>query len=440
MRVLVIGGGAAGLMASISAAKSGADVTIVEKNEKLGKKIYITGKGRCNVTNACESAEFLSNVSRNPRFMYSSFGAFNNVDMMDFLAANGLSIKVERGNRVFPSSDKASDVTKTLANAAKKYGVKVELNTKVKSLLVEDGKCIGAVARHNGQRCDFLADKVILATGGISYPATGSTGDGYKMASDLGIEVTKTYPSLVPIEATFAEGYKDEIGRSNSEGHEDATGRSNSEGYELSELAGLSLKNVTAKVLKGKKEIASEFGEMLFTHTGVSGPIIITISSIISGKYDINELQLFIDFKPALTLDELDKRLLREFDEAKNKEIKSVMRKLLPDSMTGPMLRYAGICEKQFVHEITKEQRGRIARSLKSFELKMKGLGGFNEAIITRGGIDVKEINPSTMESKKVPGLYFAGEIIDVDAFTGGFNLQLAWSTGYVAGKGATNE
>lgn len=431
MKIVVIGGGAAGLMAAISAAKEGSDVTILEKNEKLGKKIYITGKGRCNITNACDSEDFFKSVARNSKFMFSSFRLWSNEDMISFLEENGLSLKEERGKRIFPKSDKASDVTRTLENIARRLDVNIKLNTEVKEILFEEAegegttkKCIGVRAREFGSRIDYLADAVIIATGGVSYPTTGSTGDGYEFAKSAGHEVTDRSPSLVGFNASLVKKC----------GENETTIPSE---ISISELAGLSLKNVRASLYDGTKQIASEFGEMLFTHTGVSGPIIITLSSIISGKFEIEKLKLFIDLKPALTVEELDARLLREFDEAKNKRIRNVMRKLLPESLIDAVLAYAEIDRSVPIHEITRENRRSIIDALKKFEIKPSSLGGFNEAIITRGGVSVKEINPATMESKKVNGLFFAGEVIDIDAFTGGFNLQLAWSTGYAAGKGA---
>lgn len=412
MNIVIIGGGAAGMIAAISAAEEGAQVTLIEKNEKLGKKIYITGKGRCNITNAADEQEFFASIVSNSKFMFSSYGQFSNYDMISLLEQNGMPTKTERGNRVFPVSDKASDVTKTLEKIMRNLGVKIELHTEVKELLIEDGRCIGVIARKNGKRVDFVADRVIVATGGLSYPTTGSTGDGYKFAKDAGHDIAPTSPSLVSMKCTFADGTS------------------------VKELAGLSLKNVRATI----EGASSEFGEMLFTHDGVSGPIIITLSALISGKCNPKDIILTLDLKPALDEKTLDARLLREFDEAKNKDIKNVMRKLLPESLVSPVLSFAHVNPDEKIHDITKEMREGIVHALKNFSLKTSSLGGYEEAIITKGGISVKQINPKTMESKLVSSLYFAGEVLDIDAFTGGFNLQLAWSTGYAAGKGATNE
>ena len=453
--IIVVGGGAGGLMAAIAAAREGASVTIFEKNEKLGKKIYITGKGRCNITNDCDPDDFFAHVIRNPKFMYSSYYGFMAQSMMDLLKGAGLAIKTERGNRVFPVSDHASDVTKTLEKLARAHGVKIELNTPVVSLLIEnpphpeDGfyweenasgetKVTGVRVLRGGRREDIKADSVILATGGLSYPTTGSSGDGYKWAQDAGHKIMPLSPSLVPMLADHSQRLM------------------------LADMAGLSLKNVRATLYDGTKKIASEFGEMLYTHTGVSGPIIISMSAALSGKYFAKAqaqeaapktqtakkqvdkalsqpaaLTLEIDYKPALSESELDARLVREFDAAKNKSLKNVMHTLLPESAILPLLNQVEISPDSQIHDITKTQRTAIIKALKGFKLTITGLGGFDEAIITRGGICVKEIDPSTMHSKLAKNLYFAGEIIDIDAYTGGFNLQLAWSTGYAAGVSA---
>lgn len=446
MKIVVVGGGAAGLMAAIAASESGADVTLVEKNEKLGKKIYITGKGRCNVTNDCDPEDFFANTNRNSKFMFSSYYGFTAQAMMELLEGGGLKLKTERGNRVFPESDHASDVTKTLEKIARSHGVNIELNTTVKEILTQNenpaegeplkeekptteektpaeesrspSSVIGVRCTKAGKRVDFLADKVIVATGGITYPSTGSTGDGYRFATETGHKVTKTMPSLVALNAHLP---KEEFVR-------------------ISDMSGLSLKNVSARILCNKKVIFEKFGEMLFTHTGVSGPIMITASSVIANLGERafeGELTALIDLKPALTPEELDARLVREFDAAKNKNIKNVMRTLLPESLINAVLAQAQLDPEKKIHDITKEERKAILESLKSFEICIDGLRGYEEAIITKGGVSVKDINPSTMESKFVKGLYFAGEVLDVDAFTGGFNLQIAWSTGYAAGKSA---
>ncbi|MBQ0025756.1 MAG: NAD(P)/FAD-dependent oxidoreductase [Lachnospiraceae bacterium] len=408
MKVIVIGAGASGLLAAISAAQEGHDVTVFEKNEKAGKKIYITGKGRCNVTNACDRDEFFEHILRNPRFAYSMFSSLGNDDMMKLLEDAGLSLKIERGQRVFPQSDKASDVTKTLVSLAERLGAKFTYNAEVSNLICDESACHGVIV--NGQKVS--ADAVIVATGGLSYPATGSTGDGYKFADEAGLEVTETSPSLVPFTATI-------------------------DGYDISELAGLSLKNVKAGLYKNGTCLESEFGEMLFTHTGVSGPIILTLSARCE---DVKDTQLRIDLKPALTDEQLDDRLLREFDAAQNKAISNVMRTLLPASLITPVLIQSGIKPQAPIHEITKAERIALVKTLKAFALIVCDRRGFDEAVITRGGVKVSELNPKTMQAKKVKGLSFAGEVIDIDATTGGFNLQLAFSSGYAAGKGVSHE
>ena len=408
MKVIVIGAGASGLLAAISAAQEGHDVTVFEKNEKAGKKIYITGKGRCNVTNACDRDEFFEHILRNPRFVYSMFSSFGNDAMMKLLEDAGLLLKIERGQRVFPQSDKASDVTKTLVSLAESLGAKFTYNAEVSNLICDESACHGVIV--NGQK--ISADAVIVATGGLSYPATGSTGDGYKFADEAGLEVTETSPSLVPFTATI-------------------------DGYDISELAGLSLKNVKAGLYKNDTCLESEFGEMLFTHTGVSGPIILTLSARCE---DVKDTQLRIDLKPALTDEQLDDRLLREFDAAQNKAISNVMRTLLPASLITPVLIQSGIKPQEPIHEITKAERIALVKTLKTFTISICDRRGFDEAVITRGGVKVSELNPKTMQAKKVKGLSFAGEVIDIDATTGGFNLQLAFSSGYAAGKGVSHE
>ncbi len=408
MKIIVVGAGASGLLAAIAAAQDGHDVTVIEKNEKAGKKIYITGKGRCNVTNACDRDEFFEHILRNPRFTYSMFSSFSNADMMKLLEEAGLLLKIERGQRVFPQSDKASDVTKTLLSLAERLGVKFIYNTPVSQLICDEAGCHGVIA--NDQK--ILADAVIVATGGLSYPATGSTGDGYRFAAEAGIEVTETSPSLVPFTAVI-------------------------EGFNISELAGLSLKNVKAGLYKNGKCLESEFGEMLFTHTGVSGPIILTLSA---KCMDVKDTQLRIDLKPALTEAQLDDRLLREFEAAQNKAISNVMRTLLPASLIPAVLTQSNIEPSKPIHDITKAERMAIIKTLKEFTVNVCERRGFDEAVITRGGVKVSELNPKTMQAKKVRGLSFAGEVIDIDATTGGFNLQLAFSSGYAAGKGVSHE
>ena len=414
-KVIVIGGGAAGMMASISAVKEGHDVTLLEQNEKLGKKIYITGKGRCNVTNAGDAEDFFEHLVTNKRFMYSSFYGFTNYDMMEFLEKEGLKLKIERGNRVFPESDKSSDVIKTIEQALKNAGVKIILDTKVRTICIENNKngfsCCTGVLLENGKK--LSADSVIVATGGISYQATGSTGDGYSMAAKAGIKVKPCIPALVPL-------VTDEIW--------------------IKELQGLSLRNVIVSIWDKSKKLYEEFGEMLFTHFGVSGPCVLSASSYIGEMLEKKNLKLSIDLKPALTIEQLDKRILQDFDEVKNKQYKNSLDKLLPQKIIPAVIMKSGINPDKKVNEISREERQALVKSLKQFDLNITGLRGFNEAIITHGGVDVKEINPSTMESKKVKGLYFAGEVLDLDAVTGGYNLQIAWSTGYAAGKGIENE
>lgn len=390
-KVAVIGGGAAGMFAAIFAAKNKNEVHLFEKNERLGKKLFITGKGRCNVTNAADIETLLSNVRANPKFLYSAFYGYSNDMVMDFFEKEGCRLKVERGDRVFPVSDHSSDVISALERAMKKEGVKIHLHHEIKSL--EEVK-------------DF--DSVIIATGGMSYQATGSTGDGYRFAKDLGMKVTELTPGLVPF---------------------------NIEGEIPKMLQGLSLKNVTAAIYDGKKELYKDFGEMLFTHFGVSGPLILTGSSFISKQIKKGSLRLVIDLKPALTKEQLDARLLREFEEGKNKQFKNVLGSLFPSKLIPVMIDLSGIEPEKKVNEISRAEREAFVHLIKNFELKIVSLRGWNEAIITRGGVSVKEINPSTMECKEHPGVYFVGEVLDLDAKTGGFNLQIAWSTGYLAGS-----
>ena len=401
-KVIVIGGGAAGMMAAISASKEGASVTLIEKNEKTGKKIYITGKGRCNLTNACEDDEFFNSVVTNPKFLYSAYYGFNASSVMDLFEEAGLKLKIERGNRVFPYSDHSSDVIKTLNELLNKYDVNILLNTIVTS--VKPGK----VYTNKGE---FQCDSVIIATGGISYSSTGSTGDGYKFAKDLQHEIKEPKAALVPLETVEND---------------------------VPELQGLSLKNVNLDMFVNKKKIYSGFGEMLFTHFGISGPLVLTASSYIKAN-DCQKISVMIDLKPALSYEELDARVLRDFDVNKNKQFKNSLDKLLPQKIIPVVISRTGIDEEKKVCEITREERKRLVEVLKKFELHIKAKRSINEAIITQGGISVKDINPSTMESKLCPSIYFAGEVIDVDALTGGFNLQIAWSTGYLAGICASN-
>jgi len=408
--VIVVGGGAAGMFAAIAAAKNGHQVTLYEKNEKLGKKIFITGKGRCNITNATDMEELFDAVVTNSKFLYSSFYGYTNQNVIDFFEDAGVPVKIERGNRVFPISDHSSDVIRALEREMKKVGVKVCLNTEVKSVEAEKGKFNKVVLKDTTTQ---TADACIVATGGLSYRSTGSTGDGFRFAENVGHKVTQCFPSLVPMETK--EPW-------------------------ICELQGLSLRNVEAKILDGKKELYKDFGEMLFTHFGVSGPLIISASSYVGKKFmDKNgrkkELTLEIDLKPALTEEQLDQRVLRDFEENHNRQFKNAITKLFPTKLIPVMLELGGIDPEKKVNSIEKEERKQFVYLIKHFRMTLTGLRDYPEAIITKGGVNVKEIDPGTMESKLVKGLYFAGEVLDLDALTGGFNLQIAWSTGYAAGN-----
>jgi hypothetical protein len=447
--IVIIGGGAAGMMAAIAAARNSIgesnNITILEKNEKLGKKLFITGKGRCNVTNACEVEKVFDNVMEHSKFLYSAIYGFDNKAVMDFFEEAGCRLKIERGQRVFPESDHSSDIIKVLEKEMERLKVRVLLNTEVKKIdvspienddtdnndkVLSDKKSekksgkkklkytsqIRGVEIYNKKTSYIKADKLIIATGGCSYVLTGSTGDGYRFARELGHSVVKTYPSLVPFSIKEKWCY---------------------------ELQGLSLRNVRASVEVDGSEIYSDFGEMLFTHYGVSGPLILSASSFYvhhlekekDNSYNGKEVKLYIDLKPALTHEQLDKRVLREFDENKNKQFKNVINSLFPTKLVPIMPSLAGINPDKKVNEVTKEERERFVNVIKHMELTITGIRDYNEAIITKGGIATNEISPSTMESKLVKNLYFAGEVIDLDALTGGFNLQIAWSTGYLAGK-----
>lgn len=439
-KIIVVGGGPAGMFAAIGAAEQGHQVCLLEKNEKLGKKLYITGKGRCNLTNAGDMEDLFAHVMTNSKFLYSAFYACDNQQVISFFEKNGLKTKIERGNRVFPVSDHSSDVIATLQKVLKEKGVTVMLHTKVAGLITESwdkwaekkkkkeysSKVIG-VRLENGNK--LLADAVILATGGFSYQTTGSTGDGYRFAREAGHSVTDIQPSLVPFYTK--ESY-------------------------VPEMQGLSLKNVSVRIRDGKKVLFEDFGEMLFTHFGVSGPLILSASAAIKPKLQSfsrekavstetvfcvekgfsleKELIMEVDLKPALTEEQLDARLLREFEDAKNKQFKNSIHHLFPAKMIPVMLALSGIDPEKKVNEITKKERLNFVRLIKAFPITLCGLRDFNEAIITRGGIKVKEVNPSTMESRLVKNLYFCGELLDLDAMTGGYNLQIAWSTAYLAG------
>lgn len=442
--IAVVGGGAAGMMAALRAADGDCQVTIYEKNEKLGKKIYITGKGRCNVTNACEAETFFSNVVSNPKFLYSAFYGYNNERVCQFFEEHGCPLKTERGERVFPVSDHASDIIRALERTLRQKGVRICLSTKVKRILVkrlsqtekEEILLPGEKKKEKAVRsaaCGLeladgtavYADAVILATGGLSYPTTGSDGDGFLMAKELAHTVTNCSPALVPFETAQDWCHR---------------------------LSGLSLKNVEVSLLLDEKEIYSGFGEMLFTHFGVSGPLILSASSYYSaaveklrGRNEKKKKQtavtcrLLLNLKPALTEQQLDKRLLRDFEAARNKNFRNALDGLFPSRLIPVMLDLSGIDPDKKVHEITKEERKQFATLIQHLPLTVTGTRGYLEAIITRGGIRVQEVNPSTMESRLVKNLYFAGEMLDVDALTGGFNLQIAWSTGYLAGESASN-
>lgn len=413
---IVIGAGAAGMMAAISAAQNGIpgeQILVLERNEKPGKKIYITGKGRCNLTNACEVEELFLNVPRQAKFLYSAFYTFTNDRVIGFFEKAGMKTKVERGNRVFPASDHASDVIGALKRMMERYNICVRYHARVKRLLAENGAVCGVTLEDGGQ---FAAKRVLIATGGKSYPTTGSDGDGYALVAALGHTITELRPSLVPF--TAAE--------------EDALS-----------LQGLAPKNVRVQIIDSKnpkKVLFEDFGEMLFTHFGVSGPLMLSASAVVNDEIKKGNLTLFIDWKPALTEEQLDKRILKDFEENKNRQFKNALSNLAPAKLLPVLIKRSGIPEEKKVNEITKEERKNLTLCLKRFSVTLTGLRDFNEAIITRGGISLREVNPSTMESKLVEGLMFAGEVLDLDAFTGGFNLQIAWSTGYLAGLCAAEQ
>lgn len=412
MKVIVVGGGPAGIMSAISAAREGNTVILLEKNNSLGKKLLITGKGRCNITSSINIEDFIKNIPGNGKFLYSSFQNFTNEDIINLIESNGIKVKQERGNRIFPTTDKAGDVLNCFIKEIQKYkNISIKTNSKVQKILVENSLVKGVVLE-NGE--SLLAEKVILATGGKSYPSTGSTGDGYKFSKQLGHTIETTRGSLVPLTAENL----------------------------CQELQGLSLKNVKIQIVdtEKNKKIYEDFGEMLFTHFGVSGPTILSGSAHLLRYKNVekllkeNKIKLLIDLKPALTIEELDKRILRDFEELKNKAFKNSLDKLLPKKMIDVVIKISNIFSDKKVNSITKEERQNLVNLLKKFEITLTGFRPVEEAIVTAGGISIKEINPKTMESKLVKGLYFAGEIIDVDAYTGGFNLQIAYSTGYTAG------
>lgn len=409
-KMIVIGGGPAGMFAAIAAAEADRNnkVVLLEKNEKLGKKLYITGKGRCNITNAGEMETLFAHVVSNTKFLYSAFYTYNNERVIDFFEKNGLKTKVERGNRVFPASDHSSDVIAALQRVLKEKKVEVLLHTEVETLLSDSERGVTGVRLKDGR--ELAADKVIVATGGCSYPSTGSTGDGYRFAEALGHSVVEPRPSLVPFNTI--EPY-------------------------VAQLQGLSLKNVEIRIYNGKKLLFEEFGEMLFTHFGVSGPLLLSASAKLKPKETEKPLAMAIDLKPSISEEQLDGRLLREFQETKNKQFKNAVGSLFPAKLTPVMIKLSGIDPEKRVNEVTREERLAFVKLIKAFPVTLNGLRDFNEAIITKGGVKVKEVDPSTMESKLVKNLYFCGEVLDLDAMTGGYNLQIAWSTGYLAGNSA---
>lgn len=445
-KVLIIGGGAAGMMAGVFAARNHHEVHILEKNEKLGKKVFITGKGRCNVANACDTEELFPAVMSNPKFLYSGFYSFGPQDVMNFFEEAGVPLKVERGNRVFPQSDHSSDIIRALERELKKAGAVIHLHTTVKEIVKESetdsasenqsqnefrneaADQESAKAKDKAGKADntvkekitgviledgtfIKGDAVIVATGGFSYQSTGSTGDGYRFARELGLKVTDISPSLVPLKTK--EDY-------------------------IPKLQGLSLKNTGLTIKNGKKVLYEDFGEMMFTHFGVTGPMILSASAHIGAKLakaPNGELSAYLDLKPALTKEQLDARILREFEAGQNKQFKNVIGVLFPSSLTPVMLELGGIPAEKKIHDISREERQHFIDLIKAFPFTITGMGEFKEAIITKGGVSVKEINPGTMESKKISGLYFAGEVLDLDAVTGGYNLQIAWSTAYLAAQ-----
>ncbi|MGI6006902.1 MAG: NAD(P)/FAD-dependent oxidoreductase [Ruminococcus sp.] len=404
-KAIIVGGGAAGMAAAVFLAEEGHSVHVFEKNEKLGKKIYITGKGRCNFTNACTMEELFDNVIHGRKFLYSAFYGYNNFDVIDFFESLGVKTKTERGNRVFPLSDHASDITLALEKRMKALGVKVHLKSQVSEILAEDERILG-VRLENGAVIE--GDAVLVATGGLSYPSTGSTGDGYRFAASLGHKVTKLFPSLVPLIAK--EPY-------------------------ISRMQGLSLKNVSLTLFKEKKKCWNAFGELLFTHCGISGPLALTASSQAGEYLEKGVLEAEIDWKPALTPQQLDERLLREFAGQENRQFKNVVPALLPAKAIPVFLELGGISPEKKIHDITRQERKDFIKILKHFPFTITGLAGYNEAVVTKGGVSLKEIRPGTMESKIINGLYFIGEVLDADGLTGGFNLQIAWSTAHAAAK-----
>ena len=410
-QVIIIGGGAAGMAAALAASEQGHQVDLYEKNEKLGKKIYITGKGRCNLTNACDPEEFFSHICTNPKFMYSSFYECTNADVIRFFETHGMKTKTERGNRVFPVSDHASDVIRALSDEMRRRGVRIHLREEVREICTceENGETRVRGIRVDGEKAIIPADSVIIATGGLSYPSTGSTGDGYRFAKETGHRVTDLSPSLVPMNTA----------------EDDAP-----------MMQGLSLKNVSVRICDGKKILYQDFGELMFTHFGVTGPLILTASTKVQKQLLDHPLQLDIDLKPALDDAALDARFIREFEAAPNKALKNIFGKIYPARMIPVILKRAGLPGDKAAHDVTREERRRLLEVTRCLTFTLTSLRGFAEAVITRGGVNVRDIDPRTMESKLIRGLHFAGEVLDVDAVTGGFNLQIAWSTGTAAGRG----
>ena len=422
-KILIIGGGAAGMMAGVYLARAGHEVHILEKNEKLGKKVYITGKGRCNVTNNCDTEELFRAVMSNPKFLYSAFYSFTPPDVMEFFEEAGVPLKTERGNRVFPVSDHSSDIIRGLERELKKAGAHIHLRTEVKTVKVspyEEPDVDEKKAHHSRVTGVELADgsfmegeHVLVATGGLSYQSTGSTGDGYRFAEETGHKVTELSPSLVPLKTK--EDY-------------------------IPRLQGLSLKNTELTIKSGKKVLFQDFGEMMFTHFGVTGPMILSASAHIGKQLQKSgELNAYLDLKPALTMEQLDARILREFEAGQNKQFKNVIGVLFPSSLTPVMLELGGISPEKKIHDISREERIHFEELVKAFPFTINGMGEYKEAVITRGGVSVKDIQPGTMESRKVKNLYFIGEVLDLDAVTGGYNLQIAWSTAYLAAMALKN-
>jgi len=402
------------MMAAIAAAENGNTVTLIEQNEKLGKKLFLTGKGRCNLTNACPVEELFDNIVTNPKFLYSAFYDFDNNTTVGFFKDNGLRVKTERGNRVFPASDHSSDVIKALEKKIASLGITVFLKTKMTAIELSEDKIAGVIVRDSQKERKITADAVVLACGGKSYPLTGSDGGAIKLVQDLGIKAVSFEPALVPFEC------KDRS---------------------VCEMQGLSLKNVSLTLLKGKRKLYSGFGEMLFTHFGLSGPLVLSASSYVKEKdYTGDDLYVSLDLKPALSPDELDKRIQRDFADSQNKKFANSLDKLLPSKMITAVIEKSGINPGKKVNVVTRQERQQLCGLLKDFRIQITGNRGFNEAIISRGGVSVSQIDPSTMECKSIKGLYFAGEMIDTDALTGGFNLQIAWSTGHLAGSSIKEE